>query len=225
MQALCSSKFLYTPTWVQQFILLICLFTNLFVFGIIFVNLAINLRICLFLKPLLLLAMQVWSLHEHKKSPIRYWPWRKLEKPGDLLVHMKRPIEWRAVSAADWWRSTADQNKRNAKEKQWAPVMLLQKRIHCRNNFYNVMLNVHYQHHLYCTVTTTKTVDREFNSEKVLKTNRQKPIKYYTGLQMYYGLYLQTYIVVTKFCQVKLLYLSHPQHFEWVCTHHLFLFI
>jgi hypothetical protein len=53
------------------------------------------------------------------------------------------------------------------------------------------MFSVHYQHHLYCTVTTTKTVDREFNSEKVLKTSRQKPTKYYTGLQMYYGPYLQ----------------------------------
>jgi len=70
-----------------------------------------------------------------------------------------------------------------------------------------------------------KRVDREFNYEKVLKTNRQKPTKYYTGLQVYYGPYLQTYIVVTEFCQVKLLYLSHPQHFEWACTHHLFLFI
>jgi len=81
------------------------------------------------------------------------------------------------------------------------------------------MLSVHYQHHLYCTVTTTKTVDREFNSEKVLKTSRQKPTKYHTGLQMHYGPYLQTYIVVTKFCQVKLLYLFHPQHFEWACVH------
>jgi len=42
---------------------------------------------------------------------------------------------------------------------------------------------------------------------------------------MHYGLYLQTYIVVSKFCQVKLLYLSHPQHFERTCTHHPFLFL
>ena len=88
------------------------------------------------------------------------------------------------------------------------------------------MFNVHYHHHLYCTVTSTKLVDREFNSEEVfLKTSRQKPTKFYTGLQMYYGPYLQTYVLVTKFCQVKLLYLSHPKHFEWACTHHLFLFI
>lgn len=68
-------------------------------------------------------------------------------------------------------------------------------------------------------------MDREFNSEKVLKSNRQKPTKYYTGLQMYYGPYLQTYIVVTKIFQIKLLYLSHPQHFEWACTHNFLLFI
>jgi hypothetical protein len=43
------------------------------------------------------------------------------------------------------------------------------------------MLNVHYQYRLYCSVTTTKTVDREFNSKEVIKINRQKPTKYYTG--------------------------------------------
>jgi len=53
--------------------------------------------------------------------------------------------------------------------------------------FYGVMFNVYYHHHLYCTVTTTKTVDREINSEEVLKTNRQKHTKYYTCLQEYYG--------------------------------------
>ena len=140
---------------------------------------------------------------------------------------MKRHIEWRTDTAADWWRSTAGRNKRNAKEKWWAPVMVLQKCTHCSKYFYSVMFNVYYHHHLYCTVTTTKTVDQEINSEEVSKTNSQKPTKYYTGLQKYYGPQLYTYILVTRFSQVKLLHLSHPQYFEWACTgtHHLFLFI
>jgi hypothetical protein len=84
-----------------------------------------------------------------------------------------------ADTAADWWRSTAgtDQLQDRTKgmpRKKWAPVLLLQKRTHCRNLFNSVMFNVHYQHHLFCTVATKKTGDREFNSEKVLKTNHQK---------------------------------------------------
>jgi hypothetical protein len=59
-------------------------------------------------------------------------------------------------------------------------ILLLQKCTHCRNHFYSVMFNVHYQHHLICTVTTNKSVDGEFNSEKVLKTSREKPTKYFT---------------------------------------------
>jgi len=32
--------------------------------------------------------------------------------------------------------------------------------------FYSVMFNVYYQHHLYCTVTTTKTVDGNLTRRK-----------------------------------------------------------